>query len=698
MRWDTSIEADNQQPYSSTADLSEEEQSIFPYAYCIPRYARLDGSYTNAPDVIPEGRYGYISQELSRGDRSFLNPPVITISFNRLKTSNGIFIVFNRLSGDYASQLKIEWFKDEERIREQIYTPDNVEYLCKARVPLFNRMVLTFLKTSRPYRYLWVSLLNNQKMDDAGGLKIVYDDIALGAKEDSLAESKDKDYYVDMKNLNGTVEFPRYAYCLPRYARMDGSYTNVPEELEDMGYVSSSISDGNGIFPDPPTIEFMFGQNYSSVGVTLQFNDQSGDYCSQIRIQWYLGEELLADQEYFPDTDRYFCYGVVDYFNRITVTFLETNKPYRKAFVTDIVWGLIRIFRDDEIEECNCLTEISPISEEVSINTLDYIIRSKSDYAFDFQKKQKQTLYFDEAIMGIFYLADGKRLGTKRYQIETQDAVGILDNNQYMGGIYNNTPVADILADMMGGESFQYFLDEAFSDAVVSGYLPICSKRAALQQIAFAIGAMVDTSYDRQLYLCPSQTEVSGEFRAEEIFLGLTVDHSDIISGVRLYVHNYTETEEQTEIFRGVVDGSVQITFSEPYHDLTVTGGVLKNWGVNYADVTGTGEEVILTGARYHHSTMTMIKENPKITQNKNTAEIQEATLVTSTNAQKVLDRVYDYYSQNESISCRVVVDGQELGSIVNIDTGFNGMKTGCITKMDFHFSRKKITAEVEIR
>lgn len=116
----------------------------------------------------------------------------------------------------------------------------------------------------------------------------------------------------------------------------------------------------------------------------------------------------------------------------MVITFQETSKPYRNVFLTGITWGLIRVLKDDEIDDISCLMELNPISEEVSINTMDYTIHSKSEYAFEFQKRQKQTLYFDEAILGVFYLKDGKQLGAKRYSVETQDAVGILDNNQFM--------------------------------------------------------------------------------------------------------------------------------------------------------------------------------------------------------------------------------------------------------------------------
>ncbi|MCB7098576.1 hypothetical protein LI015_27815, partial [Enterocloster sp. 210928-DFI.2.20] len=110
------------------------------------------------------------------------------------------------------------------------------------------------------------------------------------------------------------------------------------------------------------------------------------------------------------------------------------------------------------------------------------------------------------------------------------------------------------------------------------------------------------------------------------------------------------------------------------------------------------GNEVVLTGLKYNHSTAMLLKENPKITQNKNIAEVKEATLVTAGNAQAVLDRVYGYYSSNESISFRAVINDQELGNRVNVATGFRGTMTGNITKLDFKFSRRKVTAEVTVR
>ena len=75
MKWDVRVETNGQQPYSSVDDLISFEQDMPPYAYCLPRYARLDGTYANTPDTIPNSQNGYISTALSGPAGVFSAPP-----------------------------------------------------------------------------------------------------------------------------------------------------------------------------------------------------------------------------------------------------------------------------------------------------------------------------------------------------------------------------------------------------------------------------------------------------------------------------------------------------------------------------------------------------------------------------------------------------------------------------------------------
>jgi len=343
------------------------------------------------------------------------------------------------------------------------------------------------------------------------------------------------------------------------------------------------------------------------------------------------------------------------------------------------------------------LVEIDGTSKEISVNTMEYSVRDKMGYDFEFQKKQKQTLYFDEAILGIFYLKDGKQLSNAVYSMETHDAIGILDGTKFMGGVYDQVKAKQILESIMQDEGIPHFIDTTLENKLVNGYLPICSKRAALQQLAFAIGAVVDTSYDRNLYLYPMRTTDITQIRQEELFTKLSFSHSDVITGVKLTVHEYLKGDETMELYKGYLVGSTKIEFSEPMHSLAIQGGSITEQGDNYARISGTGVQVVLSGKKYIHNTFNINKDNDRVTHNRNIAEIKKATLVTKENMQEVLERIYNDCIKNESISCRLVVDNHELGDLVELDT-FKGKRQGIITKLDFKFSRNEITAEAVIR
>ena len=119
MKWDVQIEINDQQAYSTTSTLTTNGESMQPFAYCLPKYAKLDGNYINAPDTMPVGQSGYISNSLSDEFGVFYLIPKITVRYDRLKTSNGLYLMFHMLSGDYAKHLKIQWFKDDTLIKEQ---------------------------------------------------------------------------------------------------------------------------------------------------------------------------------------------------------------------------------------------------------------------------------------------------------------------------------------------------------------------------------------------------------------------------------------------------------------------------------------------------------------------------------------------------------------------------------------------------
>lgn len=579
------------------------------------------------------------------------------------------------------------------------------------------------------------------------GLKIVYDDIAPYAKENSHPQIIKTGLYphkglypgkglypqktIIRKELpelrRDDLIYPGYALCYPRFSLLNGNYINYPDSPQDYGYISDEWTDENGDFDyiytrqglnphiglypriflypskrsetymDYPALTVIFNRKFTSVGIFLTFNTLSGDYATSLNIKWYSENQLISDMDFEPDEVRYFCNNYVRLYDKIVITFKKTSKPYRPVFLTRIDYGIYRDFFDDELLETDCLQEINAISENISINTLSFTVRTKSSIPFDLQKKQRLVLYFNNKLIGNFYLKNGVRKNRWDYYMDSHDAVGVLDGNEYVGGIYTGQKVPDIMREIFTGEDFGYRVDDAYHNTQLYGYIPYTTKRNALQQIAFAIGAIVDTSNIETVAIYPQQTEVTGHFNEDNTFEGLTLEHSDIVTGIRLTVHSYQESQEVAELYNDTLNGTAEIVFSEPYHGLSVTGGTIIKSGHNYAVISGTGGVTVLSGKKYTHLTRQITKENPDIVFNKNIKEVTDATLIHSGNAAQALDRIYAYYQRAESVVGDVLLEDKVIGQVLEADTGYDGKRTGTLESIDYSFSRRDIRATVKI-
>ena len=348
--WEITIEANTLNPHSDIGDLKVSTPTEFPdYALCIPGYSKLDGTFENAPDNV-YGEIGYMSEYISDENGEFEEPPQITFEFARKKTSNGFNMIFNPLTGDYCTLLHIDWYKLDTVIYAADYEPTGVEFFCASSVGSFDKAVVTFYSTNKPYRYLWLAQCENTRLSDGQGLRIVYADVAYGGKDNTTITTNGALTGSTLSNLllERGVNMPYYSIGFPAYSKLDGNYINAPDTITDIGYVSAQTSDASGDFDSTnlPTITFECSQVISSVGIQLTQNTASGDYCDHVRVTWYLNGTVLGSEEFYPDSVDYLCYKKVENYNTVVVEFLHTNNPYRPAFLSDFQYGTIRTFTD----------------------------------------------------------------------------------------------------------------------------------------------------------------------------------------------------------------------------------------------------------------------------------------------------------------------------------------------------------------
>ncbi len=535
--------------------------------------------------------------------------------------------------------------------------------------------------------------------------EISYGLFDVTAKQDSSPASTDKQPFVDIDQLKeNDLQVEKYGTGEHNQFVLDGTFKLFPDEPEakNFGLWSLSMSDSAGAFSVPPVLEIAFTENHSSLGLTFFFAPE-GDFPAYLNVKWYDStDSLLLDQDYHPDSAHYFAEGQVENYRRIVITFSSTSVPYRYLKLTEIKYGALKVFGGGSILSASMLEEIDPLSAELSINTLDFRIHTSDFSILDpqgiyslLQKKQQvEVVEIVDGVrkgMGTFYLEEPESDTDRTTNMSCIDLIGILDQTEFRGGMYVDVPALVICDEIMTSAGVEYELDESFYGINLSGWIPICTHREAAQQFAFAIGAIVDCSRDNKIKLYPAPTVSGGEIPYARKLSGHTLKLRSLVTGVEVLAHNYKAVNEIQELLNeDRPPGTYEIAFGAPMHSLTITGGTIVASNANYAKITvsSTGT-VVLSGKTYTDSAQvygTYLPEMPA-GEKANVLKIEEATLVSNSNAQAVADRVHDYYQNRYQGEGPIALGNEEPGQMKVMDSMNNRQVEGIIESMDINLA-----------
>ena len=161
------------QPFTQLSDLRNDNTSPRPYASYEPDYWLLDGQYKFLPPApYTTVHIGLVSLSMSDADGAFAVPPVLEVSFGQLHDTSSLSLVFAPVSGDYASSVTIAFYHGAALLRSDTYTPSAPEFYTGQEVTAFDKIVITFHATSRPYRYARVAALNYGELVTFAGVSV----------------------------------------------------------------------------------------------------------------------------------------------------------------------------------------------------------------------------------------------------------------------------------------------------------------------------------------------------------------------------------------------------------------------------------------------------------------------------------------------------------------------------------------------
>ena len=469
-------------------------------------------------------------------------------------------------------------------------------------------------------------------------INIEYQDISLTAKNDLTVTCNDKQEFSNFDLLKQVgMGYKKFATLEKVFWKLDGSFENFPDnpQQENFALWSKSMSDENGEFETPIEIELNFSNYESAVGLTSKFSTHTDDYPKNINLRWYQDSTLLSEKDFELDGTEFFCENSVSNFNKIIITCLNTNKPYRYLKIQDIVYGVVRNFEEDELRSIELLEDVSLTSEELKINTMDFVLNNKKLVDFIFQKKQPLVLSRNGVLLGTFFIESSKRKSKTLYEISAVDWIGVMDKMPFAGGTYSNETVANLVKLIMG--NIPYELDNNLANKVLSGTLEACTKREALLQVAFACCGIVDTSRSSVVRIYKNDLAVKSTVE-DGIYTGGSFESEDEVTEIRLTLNNDS-----------------QISKRNPILSVDTLDNVLEFSGVFIS--SDNAQEVLEYLYDYY-----------------------------VTNKNKKSDFKF------------IVKNNEKVGDVIEYVTEYLGTKKGQITQMKFGFNSMKLVAKAELK
>lgn len=492
-------------------------------------------------------------------------------------------------------------------------------------------------------------------------VKIKYGDVAPEAKENFNIGFSDQAEFVNtdqLKRYNASFENVGNP-CELYNTVLDGNARIFAEQ--EKAYWSNSICDGNGTFAEPIVLTLAADGQYTSIGLTFEFDSGNGIYCNDLSIEWFRNNEKIDEADFEPNSELYFCQKNVENYDKVIVTFNSMNMPYARLKIRSIDYGYGTFFFAENIMNAVVSQKSDSVSAQIPISTVDFTLNQVgATVEYSFQKQQPVSVFWDDELIATAFIRKATLKGGKLYDITAEDYIGRLDSTPYDGGLWDGKNAAELMAEIFTLAKVPYEIDDSLETKVVSGYLPIGTCREAIMQIAFAICAVIDTSNSTVVKVVPHDDDVKQVIPAERVMQGQTVTTQDTVTAVSITAHAYRPSQTVKQVYAAKDYSNprnYRIEFGEPIHSLEIFHGEILSSHINYAIVNVNASDCYINGKTYEHDTIVETKQNPKVLAGEpvNVKEIKDATLVTVNNVDEVIEHVYNEVVKTKKIETKIV-------------------------------------------
>ncbi len=150
----------------------------------------------------------------------------------------------------------------------------------------------------------------------------------------------------------------------PDYWKLDGSFVLplTPSQSNiQVGYWGNELSGADGAFNNIPTISITFSQVQNIRRFGIAFDEPSNNYCTDIQFTVYNSSNAIIYDERIENDSPYAhsTSGAMGVY-RIVIKLYKTNMPYRYLRISELDFGIVIRFNNDDIVSLSLTIEGDP--------------------------------------------------------------------------------------------------------------------------------------------------------------------------------------------------------------------------------------------------------------------------------------------------------------------------------------------------
>lgn len=401
--------------------------------------------------------------------------------------------------------------------------------------------------------------------------------------------------------------------------KLDGSFSFAAPKLLDnktVGFVSKVMSDVNGVFPSGQEIqlEIYFRSLHSSAGITVSFDPLTGECAKDFIVLAYNGGTEVKRVTIADNTEAIrVVEGQFQNYNRITVIVTKWSKPYRRARVAEIDFGVVKTYDDSKLIRFNFVEETDLTSGTLPITEFTFTV-DNSDRAFNIlnptgvyaylQKRQQVIGQLGVVVNGVprfitlgnFLLSDwANDEGSMTATFKATTKVDLMDSVDYESLTVRNVKLSVMAMEILSKAGvYDYVLDPALDTIYTNSLVEKMSCREALKMVAIAGECTIYTNRDNKVVLKKFPTTLPASVDRidfDNVYEEPKISLDKIVKSVEVLY--YTDLETGTSVTvnnAGVDSGELLKLEGNTLINTSARAQAVANWILKQKSYRGTYE------------------------------------------------------------------------------------------------------------